>query len=169
MKGKLPRILAVSLTAGLLGACQPAQLATPACRAQQQDIPAEGQHYCIIAIANRLLVLNHQLSAGLSLPGGAAQGDSGQCNAHQAVWQQSGFNVEVGRTLLQQGDAHFYHCTLDAGFTGEIVEFRPPQWADDSIDSLRLVDPFELTHKALYQPDELVLWRDLFIQAQQSP
>lgn len=155
---------------GLIG-CSKEAPSEPACRVKEQETPktiANGA--CIIRLGDQLLTVTHRLSGRLDVPGGTTNNiESSQCTAHREVWEETGFNVEVGDWLgtSQQG-MRFYGCKLAGHFNGELQSFPLPAWSNTEVDSIQLLDPFEISDKEWRYPNQLPLVRKIFNQVEDS-
>ena len=168
MKGKLPRIFAISCISALT-ACSNEAPTPPVCRTLDHLPPVSSPSaYCVVRIADRLLTISARQNQALRLPGGEIDPISeARCQVHQKVWQQTGFNAQIGELLRQNERAAYFHCDLQAGFSGAIEEFPVPGWVSDDVARITLSEPFQLNHQDWATPDEYVLMRDLFVQAKQ--
>lgn len=104
------------------------------------------------------------------LPSGDANKDSSaQCAAHSAVWQMTGFNVEVGPRLGRLNEAvNIYQCDLSyTGFNGS-EQIHPPAWSEHNIRVIRFVNPFEYNAYDWAEPDEFVNVLDAFVSEQSA-
>ncbi|GGD48328.1 NUDIX domain-containing protein [Lacimicrobium alkaliphilum] len=133
----------------------------------QQRQSTVGGAACLIKIDKWLVTTANRHAAGFDLPGGTPQGDeSAQCTAHRNTWEQTGFNVEVGRHL---GDTNsglrVYECHLPPAFTAELKTYPVPGWADSAIRSIQLNNPYELGLHDWQRGDELIELREWFNQA----
>lgn len=161
------RIFSIIYLALLITACGTEKPADPMCRidsAHYQNVSADAG--CIIRVDKYLVTIGNDNSAGLAIPGGKGETqEAAQCTAHRNTWEQTGFNVEVGKLLGKtQGDYHYFECTLAGNFNGELLEFSVPEWANGDVDSIKLVDPFVLEHQQWQNEDELVSIRDMYNQ-----
>ena len=117
-----------------------------------------------------MVVLTHRQSGKLDIPGGTANADeSAQCTAHRETFEETGFNVEVGKHLgTNQRDFHFFACTLAGDFTGELQRFPVPYWSETEVSAIMLKDPFATRANAWRFQDQLVPLRAMFNQVQDS-
>ena len=124
----------------------------------------QGAGACVVRINELLLTLSYD--NGLSLPQAQALGEeSAQCTAHRATWQNTGFNVEVGKRLATDDhNTRYYQCTLAGQFDGELTQFPVPDWAPDALNGIQLYDPFELQPHQWHDQEQLVFIRGLFNQ-----
>ncbi len=145
--------------------------ASPACRVSSQfEQTIKGNAACLIRLDGKLLTVTHRLTGTFDLPGGTANNnESAQCTAHRETWEETGFNVEVGKLIgeSQQG-YHFYACKLSGNFNGEIREFPVPDWSNLEVTSIQLVDPYNLHYNQWRFPDQLILVRNMFNQVEDS-
>ena len=158
----------------LLGAsaCTDSELAAPSCRVNANEISShQGPAACIIVLSNKLLVL--ELQSGLY---DLAIGDinntsishtamrSAQCVAHEAMWQQTGFNVEVQGVLGAQIDGTWlFACISNSGYDGTEDPFYAPNWSNKKIKSLAFVDPFEIELQNWARRDHFNVVRDAYM------
>ncbi|KXI28724.1 hypothetical protein AX660_16045 [Paraglaciecola hydrolytica] len=105
-------------------------------------------------------------NSGWQLPIGKSQANqSAQCTAHQAVWLNTGLNVEVAEKLGETRDhVQIYHCILTSGFDSQIQDFPVPEWAQHKIAKIEGVNPFETSAKQWVDNVDLIEIRALFNQ-----
>ncbi|MBC3764852.1 NUDIX hydrolase [Neptunicella marina] len=163
------RIIALSYGFFTLLGCTQAPPATPMCRVAENTLQqTQGNAGCIVRIGSQLLTITHRLSGKLDIPGGTAQADeSAQCTAHRETFEETGFNVEVGKKLGEKDDFVFYACRLSGDFTGEITQFPVPEWAESEVSAISLQNPFALEHHQWRYSDELEQLRGMFNQVGQ--
>jgi hypothetical protein len=78
-----------------------------------------------------------------------------QCAAHQAMWQQTGFNVKVGPLLtVQKNGTQLYACQLQAGFDGSEPFVDVPPWQPRDVDKIVFITvnihPINLTEISVF-------------------
>ena len=99
---------------------------------------------CIIRLDNKLLAISTDDGSWQLPVGKAAPDQSAQCTAHQAVWQHTGLNVEVGQKLGETPNhTHIYNCLLTSGFDGNTNQLPVPAWAQYKVVKIGLLNPFE--------------------------
>jgi ADP-ribose pyrophosphatase YjhB (NUDIX family) len=138
------------------------------CRVEAQQRESNvGGAACLIKIDKWLVTTANRHSSGLDIPGGAGQsGESAQCTAHRHTWEQTGFNVEVGRYLGQTDSGlRVYHCRLPPAFTAELKTYPVPEWVESDISSIQLSNPFELELRDWQRDKELIALREWFNKA----
>ncbi|MDO6565706.1 NUDIX hydrolase [Alteromonas sp. 1_MG-2023] len=138
----------------------------PFCRSVNNAKHTQETAACIIKVQNRALLIKHRLSNRLDFPGGGKKdNESLACAAHRETWEETGFNVEVGRKLaVTKNNLALFECTLDAGVELLPNVFDAPPWAKLEVVELVQADPFMLTHVELRFPDDLIVFRDSFNQ-----
>ncbi|WP_343845602.1 NUDIX hydrolase [Bowmanella denitrificans] len=159
--------LLVACTLSLM-ACTPERPADPMCRVKEQTKEATpGNAACLIKIDKWLVTIGHRHSGKLDLPGGLRSGqESAQCTAHRETWEETGFNVEVGRFLgANENGFRIYACQLQGNFGHDFKTFPVPEWATTEVSSIQLTDPFEIQIQQWRFEEELLLIRRLFNQA----
>ena len=138
----------------------------PMCRIDKAHLETvTGDAGCIIRSGKALLTITHRLSHKYAIPGGKSSGarESAQCTAHRETWEKTGFNVEVGPLLgINQDRFRYYACELDDDFDGEVLAFPTPDWTEDDVEGIQLIDPFDTQHFNWHFPDQLILLRDMF-------
>jgi hypothetical protein len=102
-----------------------------------------------------------------------------QCRAHLAMWEQSGFNTEVGAMLsVHKGVSQTYFntalfaCKLESsfdgtGFNGTEGTLPAPPWKPDEVSQLEFIKPFEIEHDQWEDPDTFTHVRDAFVNFRQ--
>lgn len=148
--------------------CTPDIPSAPICRIKATQLdPHEGNAGCIIRVGQRVLTIKHKYTNKLDIPGGKSNdGESAQCTAHRETWEETGFNVEVGELLGQRENGfRFYQCQLDDDFGGEVTNFPVPEWSENEVKGIQLVEPFSTTHKDWRFPDQLTKYRSMFVTA----
>ncbi|AWL11086.1 hypothetical protein HMF8227_00590 [Saliniradius amylolyticus] len=162
------RKLFIVLLGSLLAGCHDAPPASPMCRVLPDLLePNSGPARCLIKVDQRLIAIGDPQLEQLYLPGGNNQGrETAQCAAHRHTWQQTGFNVAVGRSLGVNDDGEqVFECLLNDYLGEEFHQLPVPEWAKPEIDSMLLTDPFELQPHQWHNPDRLVQVRTWFNQA----
>lgn len=166
---KLSIILVLSIT---LSGCGQRNLAQPSCRVAANAV---SNHYgagaCIVVMNNKLLVI--QLDSDLyDLPISHAQSPnahnnvllSAQCLAHNAMWQQTGLNVEVRNLVGAQLDGTWlFTCISNAGFDGSEAPFNPPSWSKSNIKKIAFIDPFDIDLQNWSRRDHFTTVRDAYV------
>jgi hypothetical protein len=151
-------------------ACTQQMPAEPNCRVNASYASShQGAGACVIRQGNKLLVT--QLQSGLyELPSAKSNSTnqemrkSAQCLAHHAMWQSTGFNVEVQQVIGSQKDGTWlFECTLNAGFDGSEAPFSPPSWSKPAVKYIAFVDPFDIELQNWAQPDHFTVVRDAFV------
>ncbi|MFT6268683.1 MAG: hypothetical protein ACJAVV_001498 [Alphaproteobacteria bacterium] len=123
---------------------------------------------------NRLLVT--QLTSGLydlpsthsTLPNSKSTDESlvksAQCLAHQAMWQQTGLNVEVQGVVGAQADGTWlFGCYVNAGFDGTEAPFSAPDWSDSDVENIAFIDPFDIELQNWARRDHFTIVRDAYV------
>lgn len=160
-------ILSVST---LISACSEQQFAQPSCRVKTSDTDNhQGAGACIVRINGNLLV--NQLDSGLyDLPNSNNISStseiqmSAQCAAHQSIWEQTGFNVEVQKVVGVQADGTWlFGCKLDAGFDGTEPPFDAPQSSNKQVTSVLFIKPFEIDLHNWARPDHFDIVKDAYV------
>src|SRR5690606_32082707 len=115
-----------------------------------------------------MITIEHRLTGKLDIPGGTSEGDeSAQCTAHRETWQETGFNVKVGKLLgVKDNGFRFYQCQLSGDFTGELKQFSVPDWSANEVTAIQLKDPFVTRDTDWRYPDELIEIRGMFNQVE---
>lgn len=149
----------------LLNTCAKEQIADPMCRIAPMFSPAPAAPAaCLIKSATTLLVLSLQNDEGWQLPTGNVNNKkSAQCTAHQAVWQSTGLNVEVGQHLATSSDnLHYYACTLSNGFNTLTPALPVPAWAQRKVVKISFVNPNDTSASQWSTKSDLNLIQALF-------
>ncbi|GGF69163.1 NUDIX hydrolase [Alteromonas lipolytica] len=117
-----------------------------------------------------MLLVKHRLSGKLDFPAGGVQsGESPRCAAHRETWEETGFNVEVGRLLTYTASGMpVFECTGEPTMTALATEAAAPDWAQIEVAGLIRVNPFTIDDDALRFKDDLLPLRDAFVGAGQS-
>jgi 8-oxo-dGTP pyrophosphatase MutT (NUDIX family) len=155
---------------GLTGCTEPFP-GEPACRVEHtQNVPKIANAACIIRLNGQLLSIIHRSSGKYDLPGGSSNGkESAQCTAHRETWEETGFNVEVGKWLGQNDKGlQYYACKLAGKFDGTNTTFPVPEWATGEVTSIQLIDPDAITDKQWRFKGRIIQLRAMFIQVEDS-
>lgn len=159
------RLLFILLSCLLLNTCAKEHVAEPMCRMQENVIPApSAPAACLVKLDTKLLVINLQSENGWQLPEGNLNSKkSAQCTAHQAVWQNTGLNVEVGQLLITTPDnLHIYNCVLSNSFDELTQNIPVPDWAHRKVRNISFVNPYIISPRQWSQKSDLILVRNLF-------
>ncbi|WP_371194133.1 hypothetical protein [Glaciecola sp. SC05] len=170
----------------LVTACSDVSFSSPSCRvakSERQNIkPTDPnvQAACVIKAKGRLLTI--QRDSGLydlaysqkrstdmeNNCSNAGQITTAQCFAHQAMWQQTGFNVEVGQLLTTQIDGSLlYACDLQAGFDGSEDAIEAPPWHPENVQKIVFIYPFDIELDQWQHPDHFASMRDAFVLSEE--
>ena len=144
--------------------CQKSQPNPAQCRVDQaffSSLVSGGA--CIIKINQQLLVMIDRKNK-LYLPRKEKTANkSAQCAAHQSVWDNTGFNVEVGPRLGNLDDGiELFACELDAGFDGS-ESFNVPNWSQRPDNMIKFINPYEYTEYDWSKPNDHVKVLDAFV------
>ncbi|MFT2090293.1 NUDIX domain-containing protein [Paraglaciecola sp. 2405UD69-4] len=145
--------------------------ANPACRIKPSlNELAPAPAVCLVSKDNKLLVLQYEDSDDWYIPQGKAQkSQSAQCTAHQAVWKNTGLNVEVAELLVIASDnTHYFTCHLTDELSQQIERLSVPEWANIKVKNIEYVDPFELTKNNFTAAIELPKIREAFIEMEKT-
>lgn len=125
---------------------------------------------CIIRLDGKLLTVTHRLSGKYDVPGGTSDStESPQCTAHRETFEETGFNVEIGEQLgINENGLQYYSCIMSGNFSGELQTFPVPEWANTEVESIQLIDPFEINGKQWRFENRLVHLRHMFNQVPDS-
>ncbi|MFC4700428.1 hypothetical protein ACFO4O_09685 [Glaciecola siphonariae] len=187
------KLCIISLFGLFIFACSDASFDAPACRispkAQSEAMsnaitkvsPSKNATgACVVRLQSKLLVIErasgkYDLASSNNLSffehnnvAGAASSEiesmSSQCQAHRAMWLETGFNVEVGAQLAKQRDnTLLFACSLANGFDGSEVSIAAPPWADGQVQQLLYIDPFNIEQDQWHHPDNLTGVRDAYV------
>ena len=139
------KLALMAASALVISACSSERPATPVCRVNDTQVDdATGNAGCFIRVKDKLVTVVLQ-TGKLDIPGGTAnEGEQSQCTAHRETFEETGFNVEVGK-LLGLADTGFrmYQCELSNKLDEDLEEFPVPDWANTEIRKIQLVDPFD--------------------------
>lgn len=158
------KIYVVGLTVAFLFSCSKSIPPEPSCRVDANHISNRtGAAACVIVLNQNLLVTrikNEQYNLAIA----PANENNAQCNAHQAIWQQTGMNVEVGQVLAIHNDGTWlFSCELNAGFDGTEKIINAPYWSPDDVSYMSFIDPFDYRIEDWHIPDHFIVTRDAFV------
>jgi len=159
------RITIAVATVSLLSACDSAPPSPPVCRISDAHLDdAKGNAGCFIRVNDKLLTIGNRRTGKLDTPGGTAEPDElAQCTAHRETFEETGFNVEVGKLLGEaENGFRFYHCKLAKDVGEDIDSFPVPDWSDVEVDFIKLTDPFETLASEWRYPKRHIENLDLF-------
>jgi hypothetical protein len=154
----------------LIFACSEAPPAEPSCRVNAQHISNhQGAAACILRMSNNMLVT--QLHSGrFDVPTADTNSSndgmlkSAQCLAHQAMWRDTGLNVEVQRVVGAQTDGTWlFACTVNAGFDGTEAPFEAPNWSKANVENVVFLNPFDIEQDNWDEPEHFTAVRDAFV------
>jgi len=149
----------------LLLACSQEPWPEPSCRVSANYVSNhQGAGACVVRLNNHLLALklnNNLYDLAMS---DSISNKSAQCAAHNAMWLQTGLNVEVSSVVGLQADGTWlFACTLDAGFDGSEDPFPPNPATEKQIQHVEFVKPFSLDLYDWANPDQFIIVRDAFV------
>lgn len=168
-------------------ACSDEPYSAPTCRIAKSEannisaLEHNSQAACLVKISGRLLIVER--SSGLydlayskniaetyhednNDSSKDTQRISAQCAAHQAMWLQTGFNVEVGSLLTtQRNGTKLYACDMQAGFDGSERYIDAPPWRPTGVKKMQFVYPFDIELKQWQHPEHFTAMRDAFVLA----
>ena len=105
---------------------------------------ARGNAGCMILVNGKLLTNRDKETGKLEVPGGTAvAGELAQCTAHRETWEETGFEVLVGRQLADlNGQFKLFSCEVvtPAEEIGHNA-YRVPSAVEHEITSVQLLDP----------------------------
>jgi adenine-specific DNA methylase len=121
---------------------------------------------CLIKSNVRLLAVKNHDTNGWNLPTHKQQNlISAQCTAHQAVWETTGLNVEVGKLLFTAPDeTQYFECKLTDDFSRQLQEFPVPEWAQRKTSEISLVNPFSTEQDHWVNNINLITLREAYNQ-----
>lgn len=168
---RLVLFIFIFIVVNVLSACTSEQLPAPMCRVEStvaQNISANAG--CIIRVGNKMITVQHKLSGKLDVPGGTSmKNESAACTAHRETWEETGFNVKVIKWLgSNKKGFHYYACELSGNFNGDIIEFPVPDSAEDEINNIQLLDPFEITELQWRFKNRLPKLREMYSRTHSS-
>jgi ADP-ribose pyrophosphatase YjhB (NUDIX family) len=159
------RLFIIGFSSFILIACAKEQLADPMCRIAVSYSPAPpASAACLIKLNTKLLAIRLQNESGWQLPTGSLNTkQSAQCSAHQAVWQSTGLNVEVGQLLGHSPDnTQLFACALSNGFDDPTLDIPVPNWANHKVAKIHFVDPNNTSQSQWSDNSDLSQLRTLF-------
>jgi hypothetical protein len=165
------RLVIITFSGLMLSSCAKERLADPMCRIAPTFLPAPAAPAaCFIKLDTKLLVIKIQNDNGWQLPsGGINMQQSAQCTAHQAVWQNTGLNVEVGQLLaIEPDNMHIYACALSNGFENLTQALPVPEWAQRKVDYINVINPNLTTSSQWSEKSDLILLTELFNSDEQD-
>ena len=114
-----------------------------------------------------MLMVRHRLSGKLDFPAGGLQGDESlRCAAHRETWEETGFNLEVGKLLTYSSSGMpVFRCKGEASMAALAEQVAAPEWAKVEVAELIRINPFEISDEALRFNDDLIPLRDAFVKA----
>jgi len=103
-----------------LPACQKKVTILPPCEiAPGHNLPMQGNAGCLIVINKKLLVVRTSKTGGMIGPpaGKMVSSDkSAQYTAHRETWEETGFNVLVGKLMIDMnGEFYLFQCNVIDG------------------------------------------------------
>ncbi|MFQ3191736.1 MAG: hypothetical protein ACI936_002880 [Paraglaciecola sp.] len=121
---------------------------------------------CLIKSNVQLLVVRSQDDDGWNLPTHKKQQImSAQCSAHQAVWETTGLNVEVGKLLFTAPDqTQYFECKLTDDFSSQLQVFPVPPWAQRKTSEIALINPFATEQDHWVNHIDLIKLREAYNQ-----
>lgn len=160
----LRKILLLLICGGLV-ACDTAKPANPVCRIHDKHLDdATGNAGCFIRVNDKLLTLGNIKTGRLDVPGGTAEeGELAQCTAHRETFEETGFNVEVGKLLgVAKNGFRIYHCRLAEDVGEDIDRFPVPGWTAHEVAFIKLTDPFDTLASEWRYPKRHIETLDMF-------
>ena len=88
------------------------------CNIEEPDPkPRSGNAGCLISRDGEILLIRHQPSGKIGLPGGTARsGESAQCTAYRETLEETGLAVSVGKFVTQMDTGFLvYACRTEGG------------------------------------------------------
>lgn len=152
---------------GFLWACDTVKPANPICRINEQFLDdSKGNAGCFIRVNDKLVTLGNIKTGALDTPGGTAEaGELAQCTAHRETFEETGFNVEVGKLLgVADNGFRFYHCQLADDVGEDIERFPVPEWSKREVAFIKLTDPFDTLASQWRYPKRHIENLDMFNQ-----
>lgn len=134
------------VSALLLSACSSESPPAPVCRVNDALIDdAVGNAGCLIRVNDKLVTVGNIKTGALDIPGGTAnQGEQAQCTAHRETFEETGFNVEVGKLMgVAENGFRFYQCKLSNNLDANIESYPVPEWSNMEVAYIKLTDPFD--------------------------
>lgn len=168
---KRARLTVIICVLTLFG-CQPQAPSSPSCRIWQETatdslLDNASAAACLIRIDKSVLMIRHRLSGKLDLPaGGSERNESARCTAHRETWEETGFNLEVGKLLTYSSSGMpIFQCTGDSSLQALADKVAAPDWSQTEVTELLRVNPFDINDEALRVKDDLIPLRDAYILA----
>lgn len=152
-------IFSLSLTS-----CSEQNFPEPSCRVNANfSSDRTGAAACVVVLNKKLLAIQlKDKSYGLAISN--ADSNSAQCNAHSAMWLETGLNVEVGPVLAIQKDGTWlFSCETSAGFDGTESPFPAPEWSAKETENLAFIDPFLIRIEDWHIPEHFITSRDAYV------
>lgn len=121
---------------------------------------------CLIKSNIQLLVVKNNNDDGWNLPTHKKQKlISAQCTAHQAVWETTGLNVEVGKLLFTApNQTQYFECKLTDAFSSRLQVFPVPSWAQRNTTHISLINPFDTEQDHWVNNIDLIKLREVYNQ-----
>jgi hypothetical protein len=121
---------------------------------------------CLIKSNFQLLVIKNHDDDGWNLPTHKQQKlISPQCTAHQAVWETTGLNVEVGKLLFTApNQTQYFECKLTDDFSSQLQVFPVPSWAQRKTSKISLINPFDTEQDHWVNVINLIQLREVYNQ-----
>ena len=121
----------------------------------------------MILVNGKLLTNRDKETGKLEIPGGTAvAGELAQCTAHRETWEETGFEVRVGRQLADlNGQFKLFSCDVmtHAEEIGRNA-YRVPSAVEHEITSVQLLDPTSTVPGDWRFSDSLTTIRALYRQ-----
>lgn len=120
---------------------------TPACQvAEQHRDEVLGNAGCLMVHDGKMLVIRHRFGGKLGLPGGIRQGnETAQCTAHRETYEETGYNVIVGRQLRHWSDDFLlYECHLQSSQEPVAEHVPVPSWARLEVTDIQWLSPGQI-------------------------
>ena len=145
-KSRFPKLPFLVVSVLTLPACMNEAPPAPVCRVDTDLIDdATGNAGCLIRVNNKLITIGNRKTGALDIPGGTADnGEQAQCTAHRETFEETGFNVEVGKLMgVAENGFRIYQCELSNDLGKDIERFPVPKWAELEVAYIKLTDPFD--------------------------
>lgn len=119
---------------------------------------------CLIKSNIQLLAVKNNNDDGWNLPTHKQQNlISAQCTAHQAVWETTGLNVEVGQLLFTApNQTQYFECKLTDVFSSQLKVFPVPSWAQSKTTNISLINPFDTEQDHWVNDIDLITLREVY-------
>jgi hypothetical protein len=145
--------------------CSKKDFPAPSCRVDANYASNhQGAAACVIVMNDKLLAKQFTSGKYNLAHGEASQLRSAQCSAHEAMWEQTGFNVQVQNVVgLYSDGTWLFACQLEAGFDGSEKPFDAPDWSSPDVESIAFIDPFLIEHQHWQEPDRFISVRDAYV------